>query len=136
MEGKQQYKLLIGTHMDGEGTIYLANVKDRDLLYLTEDKAARMGSRVVLVEEGKKEVTDKVESPNPIPDPTATIPRDWAFIRERRAVEVIDIIKALDTRDDLLAVRAEEGKGETPRTGVLKAIQARLSQLEGEGKEE
>lgn len=97
-----------------------------------------------LPEKKSKEVGDGVENfIQQLPDKgTETIPsdssvaippslaRDWSFIRDRKATEVIDIIKALDDRDDLLAVRAEEGKNDTPRTGVLKAISTRLTQLE------
>lgn len=131
MEGKQLYRLLSGTHMDSEGTIYLAGVRGRDQLYLTDDKAGRMEGRVQRIEEVAS--VSKVEDNDGSPlSEDGSVHRDWSFIRDRKATEVIDIIKALDDRDDLLAVRAEEGQSQTPRSGVLKAIQTRLSQLEGE----
>lgn len=139
------YRLLEGSHSTTDETGARSIVRARDpqhnTVRLTDSQAKALGGRVRLLSVSESRVVEKagtatdtatvtgttVDETEVEPDLT-TDPNTWAFIADQTGPEVADLVRTVDNRDDLAAIRDVE-RSNRNRKGVLTAIDEREASL-------
>lgn len=113
---RSTYKLLTGSHgrmENGSNVIY----RKGDSIDLTEREARALGSRVRKVDNSGAEGGE--------------VATDWSSVASQNVGEVIAIINALDSLEDVEAIRAVESSAQR-RKSILTAAETKLRKLRAE----
>lgn len=143
IEVLSRYTLLDGSHSFRGRRAH----KGQEIL-LTDKEAQKLANRVrrsaMADEKGSDKVTETAkptytpvtavsETTEPTIATASVTPRDWSKSQDMKAVDVIAQVNETSTVEDLEALYDIEEKGQN-RVTVLREIEKKVAQLEGEGK--